>query len=606
MNSEKLLQELLRVFTQGSSLSAKESLELILQILAWAKLSVGNALPPDLLLTENSKPITLEDLLDSFNKLTEFHGLGKNKAAFENILLGSNFVSQKTVDDALNLVFDAVQQRLIDHFVIPEDSYISLTAKGELFVPAEVVKFMMSLAGTLDRKTVYCPFDNLCLIARRVDEQKGEASVELPSRSSIPWLINIFTSSNIRAAISNPLKQPTFHQGKQLQKFDISIAFPPIGVKVSLDTVDEDAFNRFKERTTSSSVLALRHLVAQTKEKVVIAVPNSLLFSPGAEYSLRQDLLKEKRLQAVISMPSGLLLSAPIPFSILVLNLQKETTEVRFVDGAAEQFSIKDGRKRSKLVNWQALSEVFQTGNNDAIVANVKVEDIFKNDANLEVSRYLLAPDQKAIKDLFEKSSTHQLKEFVEFLRPAKPLPKTKTEGLSAFEVSAADFSDYGYLTPPTKKVLLSPDMLKPKDQESFLRPGDIIITVKGNTGKSAIVPAFAPPVGKNAWVANQACLVMRLKPNREIDPRFLFIYLRSEIGQSLLRNMISEATVPLIHLQQLKDLKIIVPSPEEVKDVIRTFEEQTRIQVQIDDLRTTLEHLSKKHWRIFSDTDFR
>lgn len=605
MHSEEVLPRSLEFFSQGSSLSAKETLELILQILAWAKLSVNNKLPSSLRLIRNSMPATLEKVLDNFNKLTEFQELGENKAAFENIFLGSNFVSQATINAVLNFALDAAEQRAIDNFVISEDCSISLADKDELFTPAEVVEFMTSLAGTLDGKTVYCPFDKLCLIARHVDEQKGKASVELPFRSSMPWLINILTNSNIRAAISNPLEQPAFRQGAELQKFDISIAFPPFGKKVSLNTADEDRFGRFKERTTSISVLALRHLIAQTTEKVIVAVPSSLLFSPGAEYSLRQDLLKDERLQAVISMPSGLLLSTPIPFSILVLNLRGKTTEVRFVDGAAEQFSIKDGRRRSKLVHWEDLSNVFQTGDDDAIVANVKVEDIFRNDANLEVSRYLLPPDQKAIKTLFEKSSTHRLKEFVEFLRPAKPLPKTETGGLSAFEVSAADFSDYGYLTPPTKRVLLSSGVLKSKDQESFLRPGDIVITVKGNTGKLAIVPVSAPPAGKDAWVANQACLVMRLKSNREIDPRFLFIYLRSEIGQSLLRNMISGATVPLIHLQQLKDLKIIVPSLEEIKDVISTFEEQTRIQVQIDDLRTMLKHLSRKHWRICSDSDF-
>ena len=317
---------------------------------------------------------------------------------------------------------------------------------------------------------------------------------------------------------------------------------------------------------------------------------------------IARTIVKGKRLQAVISMPSGLLLSTPIPFSILVLNLQQEMTEVRFVDGAAEQFSIKDGRRRSKLVSWQALSEVFQTGNNDEIVANVKVEDI--NDANLEASRYLLPPDQKVIKTLFEQSATHQLKEFVEFLRPAKLLPKTGTVGLSAFEVSTADFSDYGYLTPPTKKVLLSSGILESRDQESFLRSGDIIITVKGNTGRLTIVPVSAPPVGENAWVANQACSVLRLKPNQKVDPRFLFIYLRSELGQTLLRNMISEATVPLIHLQQLKDLRIIIPSREETEDVIRTFERQTRIQAGIDVLRKTLEDSGKKHWRIHLETD--
>lgn len=597
MKSEYILAQMLDIFRRNHYSTVDEDIQMVLQILAWAKLSLNERLPSDLRLTKNLKLTTSTELFNSFKKLSEYEELGQNKTAFERISYLHKDIFTDGIEEAIYFAIDSAQNNLLNSFDFPEDFYVTYLFY-EFPIPIEVIKVMSSLAGNLERKTVYCPYDSLYLIARQVSEQNGIPFIETPYVSPIPWLISILTDVNIHTIVSSdPLQRPAFSMGKNLKKFDFTIAFPPLGQKINIEVFDEDLFNRFKERTSSGSVLTLRHIIAQTEEKAIVAIPGNILFSPGAEYSLREDLLHNKMIEAVISMPPALLTLTSIPFSILILNTRGKASTVRFVDGAAEQFSIRDGRNRSKLVNWELLIETFYKSNDDAIVANIPTIDILKNDSNLEVSHYLLPPAQKVIRHLLSESKTRKLSDLVEYIRPSKPLSKNATEGIQAFEVSLSDFPIYGYLPTPKKKILLSPKVIISKEKKSFLCPGDIIIVVKGSAGKLAIIPDNVPPPGPDAWVVNQSSLIMR--PHYSINPRVLFMYLCSDVGQTLLKGIISGATVPLIQLQQLKNLDIIVPKLAEEADIINTFEKQVQIQAQINNLQKELQDLNKIHWAI-------
>lgn len=603
MKSENILWQMLDIFRRHPHFTIHEYTQVALQILAWAKLSVNERLPSDLQLTKKSKLTTFTELFNSFKRLSECPELGENKAAFENIAYLHRDVSPGVIVEAIDFALDSAQNNLLNYFDFPEDFYLSFLSHGSP-MPIEVIKVMSALAGDLKEKRVYCPYDSLCLIARQVSEQDGIPSVETPWLSPIPWLISILTDANIRIIVSSdPLLRAGFFEKGNVQKFDFTIAFPPLGQKIDIEVVDRNLLKRFKETTSSASVLTLRHIIAQTEGKAIVAIPGSILFSRGAEHSLRKDLLNQGMIEAVISMPPALLPFTPIPFSILILNTRDKVSTVRFVDGAAEQFSTRDGRNRSKLVKWELLIETFHKSNDEAIVANIPTIHILENnDANLEVSRYLLPPAQKKIRHLLSTNETRKLSHLVEFLRPSKPLPKNETEGIPALEVGLSDFSNYGYLTTPERQVFLSPKVFYSKEKKSFLCPGDIIISVKGSAGKLAIIPDNVPPVGPNAWVVNQSSLIMRPKGSI-IDPRVLFMYLCSDVGETLLKGIISGATVPLIQLQQLKDVEIIVLDRAKQESIINTFKEQVQIQYQINDLQEQLKHLSKVHWNISSST---
>lgn len=593
MSSEKILWSLLDCF-RGSPLETFASLELSLQILAWAKLSVMKQLPDELCLNGNSQPTNTDSLKEIFKRLTTLESLGENCLAFEN------FFPKRTdthIVTAIEIAQEVAQRGVLEHFEIPESFYelMSKGADGSHVIPSEVADLMIRLVGGMDGQEVYCPYDTFCYLASRAYRLGANVSAEIPLSSPLPWLINLLTGTNIHAAIGNPIRQPSFIQEGTLRKFDISIAFPPFGIKYDTKIIEKDWFNRFPERTSSISVLAIRHILAQTRNKAVIAVPNNILFSRGAEYSLREYLLKKQLLEAVINLPSALLTGTAVQFSILLLDLHCQASAVRFVNGSAEKFFTKDGKGRSRLVHWEALLNSFHTPKDDALFVTVPIEDIIKNDAQLEVSQYLLPPEQKQIEQLLKISNTCQLQDIVEFIRPVM---KTGDKGeIDVFEVRISDFHEYGYLLVPSRRTQIVQPHLSNKDKNQFLRPGDIVIVIKGSVGKVAIAPENVPSAGIGGWVVNQSCFILRAKGR--IDPKVLFMYLRSDIGQILLRRIVSGATIPLIQLRALQELRLIVPDENEAQKIIKIFNRQVALQTQIEQLKQEQEMLSKVHWQI-------
>jgi type I restriction enzyme M protein len=497
---------------------------------------------------------------------------------------------------AIAIVQDVVRAGFLNRFEITESLYSSVSEReiGEWLVPEEVADLMVQLAGDVSEKAVYCPYDNLCQFACRVHGLGGRAFVELSTRLAIFWLTNILTETPINAVVSEPIRSPGFTEKGKLKQFDVSIAFPPMGKKAERETVERDMFNRFPEKTFSWSILAIRHILAQTQGRAVVTVPNNVLFSSGAEKSLREDLLKNGLVKTVISFPPAILPSTAIQVSTLVLNADNKSDTVRFVDASSEEFFARDGRGRSRLVNVESLLETVYKGTDESVAVTVPVEEVLTNDACLEVSRYLRSPEKKRIEKILNRENTALLEDVVEFIRPPVRLRNEK-EGMEVLEVMLNDFPEYGYLKKPERKVFL--DKKKIKKGDYWLCPEDIIIAMKGSAGKVAIVPQDDSLSEGEKWVANQSCLVLRAK--RHINPKVLFMYLRSEVGQNLLASMVSGATIPLIQLRSLKELPIILPSEEEADKIVITFNKIVELQSEIETLKEEQESLSHSFWNV-------
>jgi hypothetical protein len=129
---------------------------------------------------------------------------------------------------------------------------------------------MIEIAGDVKNKNIYCPWDNFSVFASKLYALGAEVSIEILHSSAFPWLVNIFNETNVRVSIGNPIEEPGFVSAGGLTKFDLSIAFPPLGEKYNFK--DGDWYNRFPEKTGSGAVLNVRHVLAQTIGKVIIAV----------------------------------------------------------------------------------------------------------------------------------------------------------------------------------------------------------------------------------------------------------------------------------------------------------------------------------------------
>ena len=122
---------------------------------------------------------------------------------------------------------------------------------------------------------------------------------------------------------------------------------------------------------------------------MAIILPHGVLFRGGAEERIRTKLLKDGHIDTVIGLPSNLFYSTGIPVCILVLKKCKKPDDVLFIN-AAEHF-VK-GKRQNQLTDEHIakIIETYQFRKAEPRYARrVSMEEIEKNDFNLNISRYV-------------------------------------------------------------------------------------------------------------------------------------------------------------------------------------------------------------------------
>jgi type I restriction enzyme M protein len=122
----------------------------------------------------------------------------------------------------------------------------------------------------------------------------------------------------------------------------------------------------------------------------------------------------------------------------------------------------------------------------------------------------------------------------------------------------------------------------------------DIVLVNKGAVGRIAIV---SPDAGENL-VAGQSCVILRINDKMQgIDAQTLFSYLRSDIGQTQLKQITAGAAVAVIQLRDLEKMAVPVPTIEQSRMIARQFEEVAAIEKDIAALRAKQQQISEAAW---------
>jgi type I restriction enzyme M protein len=135
---------------------------------------------------------------------------------------------------------------------------------------------------------------------------------------------------------------------------------------------------------------------------MAIVLPHGVLFRGGAEARIRTKLLKDGHIDTVIGLPSNLFFSTGIPVSILVLKKCKKPDDVLFIN-ASEHF---EKGKRQNVLRPEDIDKIVDTyqyrREEERYSRRVSMEEIGKNDYNLNISRYVSTTVQEAEVDLAE------------------------------------------------------------------------------------------------------------------------------------------------------------------------------------------------------------
>jgi type I restriction enzyme M protein len=183
----------------------------------------------------------------------------------------------------------------------------------------------------------------------------------------------------------NPAKKPAF---------DAIVANPPFSYRWEPTDAQADDV-RFKNHGLAPKSAAdfafLLHGFHFLKDEGVMAIilPHGVLFRGGAEERIRTKLLKDGHIDTVIGLPANLFYSTGIPVCILVLKKCKKPDDVLFIN-AAEYFD--KGKRQNQLtdVHIAKIIDTYQFRKEEHRYARrVGMEEIEKNDYNLNISRYI-------------------------------------------------------------------------------------------------------------------------------------------------------------------------------------------------------------------------
>lgn len=573
----------------ASPLDQEATLELTLQVLAWLKLSREARIPPTM-------RVSAELIADAAAAISAFRSLGKESGligvAFSNA--NGRAFEQEALLNALRLATKLDKFGVLESLDSTDASvFFESRYSPQRSIPSELAELLAGIAARTPSGSTYVAWDSSGQITARISGKSGGTYSEMQSSTSVPALICLLAGRVAEFHRTNPLTEPSAVSGGKLRRFDTAVGFPPIGQKIDASLVKLDLFQRFPEKTNSGAVLAIRHLLAQAKRRVIVVVQNSVLFSAGAERAMREDLIDKGQVHSIISLPSGIFSSMNVACSVMVLEPEGGINSVQFIDANTDGYRKSTSKSRVQLNDVPGLLSLILTAAKSDAKISVPLPTIQANDYQLQPSRYIADPRSRQVSEILDASKIVTLGELVTTIRPTS-VPKEETQtALLAGEVGAADLPQYGYITSCGRQV-----PAEGKSKAEFLLPNDILVVVKGSVGKVGIVPENAPPPGAGGWIAGQSLLILRAS-SQMIDPRALYVYLRSPIGQHLLNGITSGATIPLIMLKELRQLKVIVPSGAISKQAIDALAAESNAQDKIKQIQTEQAQFANGIWAL-------
>jgi len=225
--------------------------------------------------------------------------------------------------------------------------------------------------------------------------------------------MNMILHNNPTAEIwkDNTLSNPYFkNPDGTLKTFDFAVANPPFSNKAWSNGFDpaNDLYDRFKgygiPPKKNGDYAFLLHMIRslKSKGKGAIILPHGVLFRGNAEAEIRKNIIRKGFIKGIIGLPANLFYGTGIPACIIVLD--KENADSRrgiFLLDASRGF-VKDGNKnRLREQDVHKIVDVFNKQTEVPKYARmVSVEEIERNEYNLNIPRYIDSQEAEDIQDI--------------------------------------------------------------------------------------------------------------------------------------------------------------------------------------------------------------
>lgn len=307
-------------------------------------------------------------------------------------------------------LWDGKQDILGEAYMYLLEKFASGAGKkgGEFFTPKEVSGLLAKLVAPKEGDRIFDPTCGSGSLLIKVAEETKDGEGNPTDNFAIygqesngdTWALskmNCFLHKMDSAQIEwcDTINNPKLIEGDALMKFDIVVANPPFSLdKWGHENAEADRYKRFLRGVPPKSkgdYAFILHMIETTSPngKVGVIVPHGVLFRGSAELKIRQKLIEENLLEAVIGLPTNLFYGTGIPAAILIFNKAKTTKDILFIDASKD---FEDGKKQNVLrqedINKIVLThQGFKTIEKYSSV--VKPEEVAENDFNLNIPRYV-------------------------------------------------------------------------------------------------------------------------------------------------------------------------------------------------------------------------
>ena len=201
----------------------------------------------------------------------------------------------------------------------------------------------------------------------------------------------------------NTLTSPALVEKDGLMKFDNIVANPPFSLdKWGIEEAEHDRFKRFwrgvppKSKGDYAFITHMIEVAVEKKGRVAVVIPHGVLFRGAVEGRIRQKLVEENLLDAVIGLPGNLFPTTSIPVAILIFDRSRENggvnetrKDVLFIDASREYQS---GKNQNTLLDehLDKIVRAYQKREKiDKYAYPADIAEIEENDFNLNVPRYV-------------------------------------------------------------------------------------------------------------------------------------------------------------------------------------------------------------------------
>ena len=285
---------------------------------------------------------------------------------------------------------------------------------GEFYTPGQVSKLLALLLAPKKGNSICDPTCGsgslLIQVGRQADKRDFALfGQEMNGTTHALCRMNMFLHGmdQFRIEWGDTLRNPRLIEGDHLMKFDIVVANPPFSLdKWGYDEASADPYNRYHRGLPPKSKgdwAFISHMVETAREgtgRVGVVVPHGVLFRGAAEGRIRQKMIEENLLEAVIGLPANLFFGTGIPAAILLFNKGKTHGDVLFIDASSD---FKDAKNQNVLTEAHlekivATYHAFETVEKYAYRATP--QELADNDFNLNIPRYVDTFEEEAEIDL--------------------------------------------------------------------------------------------------------------------------------------------------------------------------------------------------------------